>query len=116
AAVPARVVRFDVASSVTFEYELELVSFHDVRASPEALGMTESRRSDVAGFGARPAPSTGFEVVSLAPGRCSVEIAAVAARVLVIERASDLVLIDAPDGDDVSVALLRALAARFPGK
>jgi hypothetical protein len=115
-AVPARVVRFEVASSVTFEYELELVSFHDGPPSPESLGMPESRRSDVAGFGARPAPSTGFEVVALAPGLWSVEIAAADARVLVIERASDLVLIDAPDGDDVSVALLSALAARFPGK
>jgi glyoxylase-like metal-dependent hydrolase (beta-lactamase superfamily II) len=114
--VPTRLLRFDVAASVTIEYELELRSFRDGPPPPERVGAPESRRSEIPGFGARPDPMTGFEVVGLAPGLWAVEIAAADARVLVIERESDLVLIDAPDGDDVTVALLRALAARFPDK
>ena len=115
-AVPTRIHRFDVASSVTFEYEVELESFRDGSPAADSLAVPESRRTEVPGFGEGIPATAGFEFVELAPELWSVEIAAADARALVIERTSDLVLIDAPDGDDVSAGLLRALAAKFPSK
>jgi hypothetical protein len=113
--VPARVSRFVVPSSVTLEYDLELASFQDAPPPPASFEIPEARRADVPAFG-RASPASGFELVELAPRLWSVEIAAADTRALVIERESDLVLIDAPDGDDVSVSLLGALAAKFPAK
>ncbi len=105
--IPTRLARFDVAPAVTFEYELELASFHAGPPPPESVGLPESRRADVPSFGARAPVGQGFDCVALAPGLWSVEIAAANARVVVIEREADLMLIDAPDGDDVSIALVR---------
>jgi hypothetical protein len=115
-AIPTRIARFDVEPSVTLEYDLALASFRDGPPPPDSVGIPESRRADLPDFGARSGGPPDFEFVELAPELWSVEIAAADARALVIERPGDLVLIDAPDGDDVSAGLLRALAAKFPAK
>lgn len=109
ATLPRVVERFVPAPAVTREYRLELRAFRP--ESPANL-----RADAPAGFGAPPPAEAGFEILEAAPGLFAVEVAAADARVLVLEREKDLVLLYAPDGDDVAAALLRFLAARFPAK
>lgn len=106
AVIPRRIRRFVAESSVTFEYVLELASFR----------RTETVTTDSAGPATRPSPSSGFEFVELAPSLFAIEIAAADGRALVIERDKDLVLLEAPSGDDVTTALLKELAEKFPSK
>lgn len=109
ASLPRVVERFAPEPSVTREYRLELRAFR-----PE--GPVNLRADAPAGFGAPPPAEAGFEILEAAPGLFTVEVAAADARVLVLEREKDLVLIYAPDGDDVAAALLRFLSVRFPSK
>lgn len=115
-AVPRRLSRFVVQGSVTVRFELALVSSGFGTAPEEAFLLPQERREDIPTWGQAPPPSAEMEFVNLAPALWSVEIAAADARVLVLERPDDLVLLGAPDGDAVCGDLVRALADRFPGK
>ncbi len=116
AMIPRGISRFVVSADATYEYVLALASFRKIASAGSA---TEGRLTDAASDDRRtgpPKPSAGFEFVDLAPSLFAVEIAAADARALVIEREKDLVLLEAPSGDDVTSDLLQALAERFPSK
>jgi glyoxylase-like metal-dependent hydrolase (beta-lactamase superfamily II) len=113
AAVPRKISRFMVQSSVTVRYDLELKAI-SVEAPTEPAGsLPPQHRADVPGWGDAPSPAAGLEFVPLAPDAWTVEDAAANVRVLVIEREKDLVVLGAPDGDAVSGRFIRGIQDRF---
>lgn len=113
-AVPGRISRFIVHGSATSRFDLTLVSASVLPAGTPVAALPADHAGDIPGWGLD-ARSRGFEFVRLAPSLWSVEIEAANARVLVIERDSDLVVLGAPDGDAVCQGLVDALSDRFPG-
>lgn len=114
--VPERITRFVVLPSVTIRYELSLVEFRVGEASPAAFGLPADRGADIPSWDAAEPAGAGLEFVAVGPSVWSVEVAAADTRVMVIERAADLVVLDAPDGDGVCSGIIAALRERFPGK
>jgi len=106
---------------------LELASFRKIEtteattttgttATSGTTAAPKSATTDSEAPATRPSSSSGFEFVELAPSLFAIEIAAADGRALVIERDKDLVLLEAPSGDDVTTALLKELAEKFPSK
>jgi glyoxylase-like metal-dependent hydrolase (beta-lactamase superfamily II) len=114
--VPRRISRFFVLDDATERYDLNLASVSRSPASSAAFDLPESHRQDIPTWGLTQTTDQGMTFITLASSVWSVEIGASNSRVLVIERAADLVLLGAPDGDAVCGSLLRALEARFPNK
>ncbi len=114
--VPGAVQRFDVQGSVTIRYELRLASVVAGPVPRETFLPPAERQADLAGWGEARPSDDGVEFVPVEPGVWAVEVNAANARVLVLERPQDLVLLGAPDGDEVCGNLVAALGRRFEGK
>jgi glyoxylase-like metal-dependent hydrolase (beta-lactamase superfamily II) len=106
--LPRRIARFLAPRDVTIEHRLEFVSFRS-GAAPDAPANADGPSS-------RPAPQDAVRIVALETGIFAVESELADARALAVERERDFVLLEAPGGDDVTTAMLAALAAATPGK
>lgn len=114
--VPARITRFVVLPGLTIRYDLSLAAFSAGEVSPAAFRLPPDRGADIPTWDAAEPAGAGLEFVAVGPSVWSVEVAAADTRAMVIERAADLVVLDAPDGDEVCTRILAALRERFPGK
>ncbi len=112
---PAMITRFMRSGNTTVRYELKLVSF-EAELPWGSFLLPKDHGGDIASWTDEKGPLDGFEFADLVPGLTVVEIAKSNSRVLVIERPEDLILIGAPDGDDLCSALIAALSTRFAGK
>lgn len=112
--VPGRIARFMVQGSITVRYDLTLASLEPGSLPASDFLPPEDRRADLPTWGQQ--EPAGLEFVPLAKDLWSVEIAAANTRILVIERDTDLVVIDAPDGDAIAARIIAGLKDRFPGK
>lgn len=110
--IPGTIGRFTVRSSTTERYDLTLV---DAAPSDFAGSLPPPHLADIATWNQPEAPG-GIEFIPLGQSLWSVEVAAADSRILLIERRDDLVLLGAPDGDEVCTSLLSSLSARFPSK
>jgi hypothetical protein len=116
ASVPGRISRFVVRPASTMHVDLRLVSFEAGPVGSDVFAIPEALRGEVKDWGVAASPTAGMAFVALAPGLWSIEIDEADARVIVIEREADLVVLGAPDGDRVCAGLTAALEDRFPAK
>lgn len=115
-AVPGRVVRHQTLSSTTARYDLSLVSFSSGPLPGGTFDLPPARRGSIVDWGAARSAVAGMEFVEIANGLWSLEIEASDSRVLVVEQADGLTVLEAPDGDAVCRRVVAALREKFPSK
>lgn len=114
--MPSGVTRFTVQASTTTRFDLKLKSARRATIPAGAALLPEARRQDIPSWGRPGSTASGLEIVPVAAGVWMVESETADARVLAVERASDLFMLGAPNGDADCAAILRALRERFPDK
>lgn len=113
--VPKKISRFMVRPAITLRYDLVLTEVKRGESAREVFELPAAHKGEIGTWGAA-APAAGVEFVSVSSGVWTADIAASDSRVLIVERAHDLVTVGAPDGDEVCGTLLAALKAKFPEK
>ncbi len=114
--VPGRITRQFVGPSTTSRYELELRTAAARAPGPDDFHLPSKNEADVPTWGDGPRAASTLTKTLLAPDVWTVEVPDANARVAVIERAHDLVLLGAPDGDAVCAGLLAYLHQSFAPK
>jgi hypothetical protein len=112
--VPAAVTRFSVLDDVTLRHTLTAAPAASAAGLAAPGMLPPDHRADVPDWespGALP-----VEFVPLAEGVAAFEDTLADVRLLVVERDTDLVVLSAPCGDDVSTRFARAIHGRFPQK
>lgn len=114
--VPGRITRQFVGPSTTSRYELKLRNAATSTPKADDFRLPSGHEADVPTWGDQPRAAPALAKTLLAPGVWTVEVPDANARVAVIEREHDLVLLGAPDGDAVCAALLTSLHQSFAPK